>query len=97
LWDSTWGYLAEQSEAPVALTAFGTAFQNDADKQWFGAIVDYVAKHELNFAYWTLNPDSGDTGGLLQYDWITVETDKVNVLKPLLVQDPKLTVTDAGL
>ena len=30
----------------------------------------------MSWTFWCLNPDSGDTGGILQYDWITVETAK---------------------
>ncbi len=29
------------------------------------------------------NPDSGDTGGILQDDWISVNTAKVNALQPI--------------
>jgi endoglucanase len=30
-----------------------------------------------------LNPDSGDTGGILQNDWVTVNQNKQNYLNPI--------------
>ena len=34
--------------------------------------------------YWCLNPNSGDTGGLLLDDWITPHQEKLDLLEPLL-------------
>jgi endoglucanase len=36
-----------------------------------------------NFFYWSWNPNSGDTGGILQDDWQSVSLDKYNNLKRL--------------
>lgn len=38
----------------------------------------------MSFAYWSYNPVSGDTGGLVQDDWITPQTVKLNLINPLL-------------
>lgn len=38
----------------------------------------------MGFAYWCLNPTSGDTGGLLQDDWRTPQAAKLAALAPLL-------------
>lgn len=37
----------------------------------------------MSFAYWSFNPNSADTGGLLQDDWVTVQQPKMNLLAPL--------------
>lgn len=37
----------------------------------------------ISFAYWCYNPNSGDTGGLVQDDWITPQTVKLNLLANL--------------
>lgn len=37
----------------------------------------------MSFAYWSYNPNSADTGGLLQDDWVTVQQPKMNLLAPL--------------
>lgn len=38
----------------------------------------------MSFAYWSFNPNSGDTGGLLLDDWITPQSGKLALLAPLL-------------
>jgi endoglucanase len=46
--------------------------------------VDWLkCKGVRNFFYWSWNPNSGDTGGILQDDWQTVSQDKYNNLKRL--------------
>jgi endoglucanase len=39
----------------------------------------------ISFTFWSLNPNSGDTGGILNDDWTTVNTRKQNILNPFLV------------
>ncbi len=84
LWDATWGYLAASGTGPVLLGEFGTRYQTEVDQQWLGALADYISAGELSFTYWSLNPNSGDTGGILEDDWQTVRADKMAVLAPLL-------------
>lgn len=84
VWDAAWGSLVERDVAPVLLVGFGTRNDADADRQWFRTIADYIGTRELGFTYWALNPDSGDTGGILEDDWATVRDDKMDVLRPLL-------------
>ena len=38
----------------------------------------------ISFAYWCYNPNSGDTGGLVQDDWTTPQTVKLNLLTNIL-------------
>jgi len=87
VWDSYWGYLVNQNVAPVWVGEFGTLDQTQSDQQWFGALASYLSTKKLSFSFWALNPDSGDTGGLLADDWTTVNTDKQTVLAPLLAPE----------
>jgi endoglucanase len=84
IWDGNWGYLAKNGNAPLWLGEFGTRDQTTSDQQWFRSIAGYLGQGGLSFAFWCLNPDSGDTGGILQDDWTTVNADKQAVLQPLL-------------
>lgn len=43
-----------------------------------------ASKLGASFAYWSLNPNSGDTGGLYQDDWITRQTSKLTLINTLL-------------
>ena len=38
----------------------------------------------ISFTFWCLNPDSGDTGGILQSDWLTPDPVKMSYLKSSL-------------
>lgn len=84
LWDQTWGYLAKTDVAPILIGEFGTKYESTPDKQWLGAMVDYIAQNKLSYTFWSWNADSGDTGGILMDDWQTVRADKIAVLKPSL-------------
>ncbi|MBM9469510.1 cellulase family glycosylhydrolase [Nakamurella leprariae] len=84
VWDRNWGHLAQQDIAPVLLGEFGTRLQTDSDRAWLTTLVDYLQQRELSFAYWSFNPNSGDTGGLVGDDWTTPEAAKLAALAPLL-------------
>lgn len=84
IWESHWGYLKTSNTAPVLLGEFGTRNQTSIDQQWFRTIADYIAAKGLSFTFWSWNPNSGDTGGILQDDWRSVNSDKQAILRPLL-------------
>jgi endoglucanase len=84
IWDRHWGYLAQQDIAPVLLGEFGTELQTGSDRAWLATLVDYLDQRGLSFAYWSFNPNSGDTGGLVGDDWTTPEAAKLAALAPLL-------------
>jgi endoglucanase len=84
VWDANWGYLATSGTAPVFLGEFGTRLQTTSDKQWLSTLVAYLQRTGISFGYWSYNPNSGDTGGLVADDWRTPETAKLNALKPIL-------------
>jgi endoglucanase len=83
VWDTHWGFIAEQGIAPVVLGEFGgKSVGIDAEGQWQRALVDYVHRHNIGYISWALNPDSGDTGGILQDDWLTVQSSKLSLYSP---------------
>jgi endoglucanase len=84
VWREHWGYLAEQNRVPVILGEFGSHYASQPDKQWMGKLVAYLAAHNVNAMYWSLNPESMDTGGLLESDWRTVDRVKLAALEPIL-------------
>jgi aryl-phospho-beta-D-glucosidase BglC (GH1 family) len=97
VWDRNWGYLFRQGKAPILLGEFGTKLQTTSDQQWLDRMVAYL-KGDLNgdgvsdlapgqqgpsWTWWSWNPNSGDTGGILQDDWQTVQQAKVDKLTPV--------------
>jgi endoglucanase len=84
VWDAAWGYLPKGGTGAILIGEFGTKYQTESDRQWLAALADYIADNQLSFTYWSLNPNSGDTGGILADDWVTVHEDKMAVIRPLL-------------
>jgi hypothetical protein len=37
----------------------------------------------FNWTFWSWNPDSGDTGGILKDDWLTANQEKQGPLKAI--------------
>jgi len=85
LWDKWWGYLHKNNVAPVLLGEFGTKLADTSDQQWFSTITNYLGTGAtgINWTYWSWNPNSGDTGCILQDDWITVNQNKQVYLNPI--------------
>ena len=82
IWDKNWGYLFKQNIAPIWVGEFGTTLQATVDQQWLKTLVQYLrptaqyGADSMSWTYWSLNPNSGDTGGILNDDWTTVNTVK---------------------
>jgi endoglucanase len=84
VWDDRWGYLVKNGTAPVLIGELGTKYQTKTDQAWLGKLAQYIDQNNLSFTYWCLNPNSGDTGGILADDWVTVNQAKQAVIKPIL-------------
>ncbi|MFD8214037.1 cellulase family glycosylhydrolase [Streptomyces sp. NPDC059697] len=82
VWDKYWGYLFKQNIAPVWVGEFGTTLQSTVDRKWLAALVSYMrptatyGADSISWTFWSWNPDSGDTGGILKDDWVTVDAVK---------------------
>jgi endoglucanase len=87
IWDKNWGYLFKNNVAPVLLGEFGSTLADPRDRQWLQALMAYTGKgtDAVSFTYWSWNPNSGDTGGILNDDWTTVNTTKQAILDPYLI------------
>jgi aryl-phospho-beta-D-glucosidase BglC (GH1 family) len=95
--DQMWGYIYRQDIAPVWLGEFGTNLVDPKDAPWLQAITNYIggdfnndgvkdipaSQQGISWTYWSWNPDSGDTGGILANDWQTVNQNKLAYLKPI--------------
>ena len=86
-WETGWHYIAREGIAPVWIGEFGGRQTDDDSKEgiWQQQFVDYVSEQSLGFAYWSWNPNSTDTGGILQDDWLSVEEPKQELLEDVVV------------
>jgi endoglucanase len=83
VWDRHWGYLVEQGIAPVFVGEFGGQnVSSGPEGLWIQALLTYMRNHGMSYAFWCMNPDSGDTGGLLEDNWQTVNAAKLALLQP---------------
>jgi endoglucanase len=91
LWHQQWGYLVQEGIAPVWIGEFGgRSMGTDTEGVWQRSLVTYLKENHISYAYWAWNPNSGDTGGILEDDWQTVNRVKMDILSayqwPLLGQ-----------
>jgi len=89
IWDTLFGHLIGQGftvfegEFGGHYTTSSTASQND--KLWQDSHVTYlISRNMKNNFYWAVNPNSGDTGGVLLDDWKTWNNDKLLLLQRLM-------------
>lgn len=93
VWDTYWGYIFKQNIAPVWVGEFGTTLQSGVDQKWLSALADYMRPtgtyggDSFSWTFWSWNPDSGDTGGILKDDWSTVDTVKDGYLTAIKAPD----------
>ncbi|MDQ1288740.1 MAG: endoglucanase [Actinomycetota bacterium] len=87
VWDHFWGYLHKENIAPVLVGEFGSTLRDPMDAQWLKALMAYMGKGPdgMSFTYWSWNPNSGDTGGIVSDDWNTVNEAKQSILSPYLI------------
>jgi endoglucanase len=98
LWDKQWGYLVKEKKAPVVLGEFGgRSVGADAEGIWQKELMKYLKANQISYTYWSWNPNSGDTGGVLADDWTTINEDKMALLRSYQApMAPKLGAGEAG-
>jgi len=82
IWDDVWGYISKEDIAPVLISEFGSLLRDKTDVKWLENLVSYMNDNAVHWTFWCLNPNSGDTEGILGYDWETVNTQKDGILDP---------------
>ncbi|MCD7800114.1 MAG: cellulase family glycosylhydrolase [Ruminococcus sp.] len=86
-WYDTWAYINDQDIAPLLMGEWG-GFMDDGDNEkWLTLLRDYMIDNHINHTFWCINPNSGDTGGLLDSSFENWDDDKYNLLEPALWQD----------
>jgi hypothetical protein len=86
----------------VLLGEFGSRLTDPKDIAWFEKITAYLSGDfdadgdrdagandaGINWTFWSWNPNSGDTGGILKDDWTSVHENKLEGLKDLMFDWP---------
>ena len=82
IWDTQWGYLVRKNIAPVVVGEFGGFYDaKPKDKILQDRLIRYLSEKSIGSFYWSLNPDSSDTGGLvISWDDMAPERAKLAAL-----------------
>jgi endoglucanase len=91
-WNKGFGYIHDQNIAPILIGEFGAIDYSTKTMsgRWMKAFTDYLGKKGMNWTYWAWNPGSGDTGGLLTPDFVTLEKSKMPTILNLIKTQNKL-------
>jgi len=85
-WEEHFGYLRDQGYAMVvgefggnmqwpnntraAEKEMWSHITTNVDEQWQNAFVDYMVENDIQACYWSINPESADTGGLYEHSYV---------------------------
>eukprot|EP01084_Bolivina_argentea_P105505 188936_1 len=95
IWNGHFGYIGNltgNDKSNAVVTGEWGGYYTDDDAIWYDAFVNYMVS--INFRnnfFWCLNPNSGGTGGLLENDWKTPVTAKLNKGKEMQSTPTKFT------
>lgn len=77
------GFLVEKYDNALVMGEAGGFFTGQ-DMHWHLRYLNYLRKiDQTSTFYWSLNPDSSDTRGILNDDWTTYNTEKLAFLQQL--------------
>jgi len=83
IWTAHFAYLRAQNQSAIVTGEWG-GHTSGADLVWLNAYISFMQTTDIRDQFfWCLNPDSGDTGGLLLDDWVTPVQDKLDLLAKL--------------
>ena len=85
-WQKGFGYIKESGIAPILIGEFGAknVGTDTVEGRWINQFTAYLEQQGISWTFWAWNPNSGDTGGVLQDDWRTVHADKMALLTRLM-------------
>jgi endoglucanase len=91
-WEIGFQYIATEKIAPIWIGEFGGRQVDETSKEgiWQRKFVDFIGKNDLSFTYWSWNPNSEDTGGILLDDWMMIDRPKQDLLNRLLPIDREI-------
>ena len=85
-WYDTWAYINDQDIAPLLIGEWGGHMDKGANQKWMELLRDYMVKNHINHTFWCINPNSGDTGGLLDATYLNWDDNKYSLFEKSLWQ-----------
>ena len=87
VWQDNWMFIHEDNIAPLLIGEWGGFIDGGDNETWMLAMQELIIEHGLHHTFWCINPNSGDTGGLLDHSWSSWDEEKYAILKPTLWQN----------
>ncbi|WP_246019500.1 cellulase family glycosylhydrolase [Corallincola spongiicola] len=84
VWKDNWMFIHEENIAPLLIGEWGGFMDGGDNETWMVAMRDLIIENRLHHTFWCINPNSGDTGGLLDHDWTTWDEEKYALFEPSL-------------
>ena len=85
-WYDNWFYIQDQDIAPLLIGEWG-GYMTEPNLTWMTYIRELIVKNHVNHTFWCYNANSGDTGGLVGYDFLTWDEEKYAFVKEALWQE----------
>ncbi len=85
-WYDTWAYINDQDIAPLLIGEWGGHMDSGKNQKWMELLRDYMVDNHINHTFWCLNPNSGDTGGLLNATFSEWDDEKYALFEKSLWQ-----------
>lgn len=86
-WYDTWAFINAEDIAPLLIGEWGGFMDGGDNEKWLTLLRDYMIDNHINHTFWCINPNSGDTGGLLDYSFANWDEEKYALFEPSLWQD----------
>lgn len=87
IWETNFNYLHTNGTSPLLIGEFGIRDEGGDDEIWFDKFLEFMGEKGLSWTYWCWNPNSGDTGGLLDDSWTNIVEWKMAKLRPYLAPE----------
>jgi aryl-phospho-beta-D-glucosidase BglC (GH1 family)/chitodextrinase len=87
IWEEHFNFIHTRGISPLFVGEFGIRDPSGTDEIWFDTFMAYMSQKGYSWTFWCWNPNSGDTGGLLDDQWRNVVTWKMNKLAPHLAAE----------
>lgn len=85
-WYDTWAYVNAEDIAPLLIGEWGGPMDDGKNQKWMELLRDYMVENHINHTFWCLNPNSGDTGGLLDSSFKVWDDNKYSLFEKSLWQ-----------
>ena len=87
VWQDNWLYIHTSGTSPLMIGEWGGFLDGGDNETWLFALQSLINDYKLHHTFWVLNPNSGDTGGLLTGNWVSWDEAKYDLIEPVLWQN----------